>query len=135
MSRRSMVHAVYAAAGLLGIFMAGSASAQQTITIDVTALNANNCFGQVSCTVQGVALSAIPSGRVLAAKTLLNASGFGVSGGASGNEIDIGETLRVGIGQARNVQSIKFLFLFNGPEFNDRAEKATVVVDGSTTYT
>jgi len=129
-----MVHAVYAAAGLLGIFMAGSASAQQTITIDVTALNANNCFGQVSCTVQGVALSAIPSGRVLAAKTLLNASGFGVSGGASGNEIDIGETLRVGIGQARNVQSIKFLFLFNGPEFSDRAEKASVVADG-TTYT
>ena len=130
-----MVHAVYAAAGLLGIFIAGSASAQQTITIDVTALNANNCIGQVSCAVQGVALSTIPNSRVLTVKALNNVSGFGVSGGASGNEIDIGETLHVGIGQARNVQSIKFLFLFNGAEFNDRAEKATVVVDGTTTYT
>jgi len=134
MSRRSTVRAVYAAAGLLGIFAAGSASAQQTITIDVTTLNANNCVGQVSCTVQGVALSTVPTSRVLTVKTLNNVSGFGVSGGASGNEIDIGETLHVGIGQARNVKSIKFLFLFNGSEFNDRAEIASVVADG-TTYT
>ena len=61
MSRRSIVHAVIAAASLPGFFIAGSASAQQTITIDVTALNANNCIGQVSCTVQGVALSTIPN--------------------------------------------------------------------------
>ena len=71
--------------------------------------------GRSACAVQGVALSAIPSSRVLTVKTLNGVSGFGVSGGASGNEIDIGETLRVEIGQARNVKSIKFLFLFNGP--------------------
>ena len=74
------------------------------------------------------------TGGVLAKKVLNGATGFGVSGGASGSEIDIGETLRVDFGQPRTVIAIKVLFLFNGPEFDDKAEKASVTADG-TTYT
>jgi len=133
MSQCSFVHAALVAAAVFGSSLAGSASAQEVIMLDVIALDANTCFGRAACTVEGVALSA-SSGRLLAKKTLNGVAGFGVSGGASGSEIDIGETLHVGIGQSRNVLSIKFLFLFNGPEFNDKAEKASVVADG-TTYT
>ncbi|MDP9198394.1 MAG: hypothetical protein M3O07_04165 [Pseudomonadota bacterium] len=134
MSRLTMVHAVLVAAAVFGLSLAGSANAQQVITIDAAALDTAGCFGQPACTVEGVQLAA-SSPNVLAKKTLNGASGFGVSGGASGNEIDIGETLGVAIGAARNVRSIQFLFLFNGPEFGDRAEVASVVVDGTTTYT
>jgi hypothetical protein len=133
MSQSSLVHAALVAAAVFGSSLAGSAGAQQVITVDASALEANNCFGlAIGCEVDGVELST--SSGVLARKTLNNVAGFGVSGGASGNEIDIGETLHVGIGQARNVLSIKFLFLFNGPEFSDKAEKASVNADG-TTYT
>lgn len=133
MSQLTMARAVQMAAAVFGLSLAGSLGAEQVTTINAAALDAEGCFGQPACTVQGVELSASPG--VLAKKTLNGASGFGVSGGASGNEIDIGETLTVAIGAARNVRSIQFLFLFNGPEFGDRAEVASVVADGTTTYT
>ena len=53
-----------------------------------------------------------------------------MSGGASGGEIDIGETLRVDFDQSRDIVAIKILFLYNGPEYDDRAEKAQVTADG-----
>lgn len=133
MSQRSMVHAVLAIVGTAGLVGSGSAGAQEVITIETSGLAEIGCFGQAECTVEGVELSA-SSGRLLARKALNGVAGFGVSGGAAGSEIDIGETLHVGFGQARNVLSIKFLFLFNGPEFSDKAEKASVVVDGVAPY-
>ena len=71
---------------------------------------------------------------VLAKKVLNGATGFGVSGGSAGSEIDIGETLRVDFDNSRTITAFKILFLFNGPEYGDRAEKARVIADG-TTYT
>ena len=56
-------------------------------------------------------------------------TGLGVSGGASGSEIDIGQSLRVGFPAPRTVTKIEVLFLFNGPEFNDKAEVAKVTTD------
>ena len=53
-----------------------------------------------------------------------------MSGGNSGNEIDIGETLRVDSATSRaNIVAIKILFLYNGPEYGDLAEKAQVTAD------
>ena len=128
MSRRFTVRAVLAAASLLGVSVSNSAGAD-TIKIDHAAMTPSNCFGNTSCVVEGVTLSTL-STRTFAQKTLLDATGFGVSGGASGSEIDRGETLRVALGEARSVTEIKFLFLFNGPEYGDKAEKARVIADG-----
>jgi hypothetical protein len=132
MSRLSVVRAALVAAGAGVMLVPGAAGAQQTTTIDASALQSASCFGQASCTVEGVDLS-VNSGS-LVSKTLNGATGFGVSGGASGPEIDIGEILTVDAGEARNVLAIQFLFLFNGPEFGDKAEKAKVVADGTTYY-
>ena len=74
------------------------------------------------------------SSGTIAIKVATGATGFGVSGGAAGSEIDIGETLSVDVGDVRNITEIKFLFLYNGPEFSDKAEKARVTADG-TAYT
>ena len=132
MSRRFMVRAVLAAAGVAVMVLPGAASAQETTRIDASVLDASGCFGQAACEVEGVQLSV--SGGTIARKVATGATGFGVSGGAAGSEIDIGETLSVDVGDARNITEIKFLFLYNGPEFGDKAEKARVIADG-TAYT
>ncbi|MGH8242954.1 MAG: hypothetical protein ACRETY_06345 [Steroidobacteraceae bacterium] len=130
MSGRVVLPAAVAAAGLLVISLPRSADAQQAITIDSSDLG--NCIGQPTCVVEGVELSASvgAGGGTIATKTLLGATGFGVSGGGAGGEIAIDETLHVDAGAARNILEIKFLFLFNGPEFGDPAEKAQVIADG-----
>ncbi|HEU4516515.1 MAG TPA: hypothetical protein VFR77_04355, partial [Steroidobacteraceae bacterium] len=120
MSRLLVVRAAMGAAGLAIMLVSGAARAQQT-RIDPSALQSAGCFGQAACDVEGVQLSV--SSGTLVSKVLNGATGFGVSGGASGPEIDIGETLNVDAGEARNVLEIQFLFLFNGPEFGDKAEK------------
>lgn len=132
MSRLSVVRAAVGAAGLAVMVLPGAASAQETTRIDASALQSAGCFGQAACEVEGVQLS-VSSGTIVS-KVLNDATGFGVSGGASGPEIDIGETLNFDAGEARNVLEIQFLFLFNGPEFGDKAERAKVIADG-TDYT
>ena len=126
MSRLSVGSAALVAVGMM--VLSGTASAQQTTRIEASDLE-TGCFGQASCEVEGVQLS-VSSGTI-AKKSLNGATGFGVSGGASGPEIDIGETLTVDAGEARNVLEIQFLFLFNGPEFGDKAERAKVFADGT----
>jgi hypothetical protein len=121
------VHAVFAAAAVFGLSLAGRASAQEAITIDVGALSANVCFGQASCAVDDASLST--SSGTLAQKDRNGASGFGVSGNPAGNEIGIGETLTVEVENARKVAAIQFLFLYNGSEFGSGAEKASVTAD------
>ena len=131
MSRRFMVRAVLAAASVLAVSASNSAGAD-AITIDPGVLTANGCFGQAACALDGADISTTVG--TLQKKDLNSASGFGVSGGASGAEIDIGQTLRVEFDESRSIVAIKILFLFNGPEHSDRAEKARVIADG-TEYT
>ncbi len=133
MSRRSMVHAVLAAASLLGLSVAGEAGAQEAFSIDVASLNANGCFGAVDCDVDdGARLDC--ERRARRRNRTMAPVGFGVSGGPSGGEIDIGETLRSSFEQSRGIDKIRILFLYNGPEYGDLAEKAQVTADG-TVYT
>ena len=61
MSRRSMVHAVLAAASLLGLSMAGEAGAQEAFSIDVNSLSRRACFGQPTCPVDEADVSALGS--------------------------------------------------------------------------
>jgi hypothetical protein len=127
MSRLSVGSAALAAAGMM--VLSGVAGAQETTRIEASDLESVGCFGQADCDVEGVELS-VSSGTI-AEKSLNGATGFGASGGASGPEIDLGETLTVDAGEARNVLEIQFLFLFNGPEFGDKAERAKVFADGA----
>jgi hypothetical protein len=127
-----VARAALAAVCLASALLAGAVRAQESTRIDAAALETAGCFGQAACEAEGVQLSV--SGGTIVKKALNGATGFGVSGGASGPEIDIGETLYVDAGAPRGIRAIKFLFLFNGPEFGDKAEKARVIADG-TPYT
>jgi hypothetical protein len=128
MSRISMLRAVLAAAGVCGLFAATGAGAQQAFAIDVNTLHTNGCFGESVCTLDGATIST--AGGALVKKTHNGTTGFGVSGGPSGGEIDIGETLRVDFNESRSIVAFKVVFLYNGPEFGDRAERAKVTADG-----
>lgn len=132
MPRQGWVVGVIAAAGILAVPAAFEARAD-AFAIDLDALNTEGCIGDPTCPLDEALLS-IPTGGVLQSKSLNGASGFGVSGGASGPEIDRNQTLRVDFDQARDIVAIRILFLFNGPEFSDRAEKAQIMADG-TAYT
>ena len=83
------------------------------------------CLSLTSCTVSGATMTA-NGGAGFQAKTFNGATGIGVAGGASGPEIDLGESVAVTFPAPRAVSSIQLLFLYNGPEFNDKAEKIQV---------
>ncbi len=86
---------------------------------------------QTSCTVSGATLTA-NGGTGFILKSANGASGLGVAGGASGNEIDIGQSILVTFPAPQSVAAIQVLFLYNGPEFNDKAEVAQVITDQGT---
>ncbi len=101
-------------------------------TVRLDATSAAPCNGKGSCTglvgAPGVALAA-PSGSTIALKTLAGATGIGVNDGASGPEIDTGQSLTVTLAAPQHVAAIEVLFLFNGPEFSDKAEVAKITAD------
>ena len=124
--------ALRAGALLLAAFAGFEARADDALTIDSDALNAGSCFGQTVCAISGATITA--TGGPIAKKVDKGQTGFGVGNGASGAEIDVGQNLRIDFDQERSILAIKVLFLYNGPEFSDRAEKAQVTADG-VTYT
>ncbi len=132
MSRLSAVRAGLAAAGLVAACVAGAGQPGDPVTIDVESLKAAGCIGNAGCVVEGAEVTA--TGGVLAKKFNNGVIGVGVSGGASGEEIDIGQAIGIVLDRPRPVVAFKVLFLYNGPEYGDRAEKASVVADG-TAYT
>jgi ethanolamine utilization protein EutA (predicted chaperonin) len=61
--------------------------------------------------------------------------GLGISGGATPDEIDIGEMFNIRYGVGETIDTIRVVFLFNGPQFNDVAEITRVTVNGGASYT
>ena len=109
---------------------------EATPPIVIDPSNWGPCIGLPACDIGGATLAATsetlaPPGA-LAAKSLLGRAGLGVDG--DGEEINEGQSLTVTYPKPYPVNSIKILFLFNGPEFDDRAEVATVIA-GVTRYT
>jgi len=128
MSQRSSMLAVLAAAGLLASSAVSVARAQEALTIEVATLEANGCIGKFACSLDGASVAT--NGGSIARKTRGTVAGFGVNGGPAGPEIDLGQKLRIDFEQSRTIVAIQILFLYNGPEFGDRAERAQVKADG-----
>jgi hypothetical protein len=59
-------------------------------------------------------------------KTLFGQSGLGVTGGRTGDEIDIDETVAMNWAGATAIKSFSVSVLFNGPEYSDWSEIAQV---------
>ncbi len=79
--------------------------------------------GTQNVTVNGVTFASAPGNFVV--KNLNGSSGLGVTGGRTGDEIDIGETVTMSF-SARVVSDFSVAFLYNGPEFGDWREVAQV---------
>ncbi len=79
--------------------------------------------GTQNVTVNGVAFSSAPGDFIV--KNLNGFSGLGVTGGRTGDEIDIGETVTMSFA-SQVVSDFSVAFLYNGPEFSDWREIAQV---------
>ena len=79
--------------------------------------------GTNNATVNGVTFTSTPGNFIV--KNLNGFSGLGVTGGRTGDEIDIGETVTMSFA-AQVVSDFSVAFLYNGPEFGDWREIAQV---------
>ena len=79
--------------------------------------------GTNNATVNGVTFTSAPGNFIV--KSFNGVSGLGITGGATGDEIDIGETAKMSFG-AQVVSDFSVSFLYNGPEFGDWREIAQV---------
>jgi hypothetical protein len=114
---------IFVVALLAGGLLSSPASAT-VITID------GNQFlpGQNSQTIGGLNWTSSPGKFVL--KSRGGYTGVGITGGRTGDEIDIGEflTATIGPGLTFSVPSFTLGVLFDGPEFNDVEEVAQVTI-------
>lgn len=67
-----------------------------------------------------------PSGRTFQKKTQYGYTGVGVSGGRTGDEIDVGETISASFTRALQLQRFGVNVLFDGPEYGDWNEVAQI---------
>ncbi len=59
---------------------------------------------------------------------------LGVVGGASGNEIDLGEWLQINLSAPAHWTKLTLGLLFDGPEYGDKNEIAVALADGVSTF-
>ena len=79
--------------------------------------------GTQNVTLNGVTFTSNPGDFIV--KNLNGFSGLGVTGGRTGDEIDIGETVGMSFA-AQVVSDFSLAFLYNGPEFGDWREIAQI---------
>ncbi|MGE0407800.1 MAG: hypothetical protein AB7P23_00910, partial [Amphiplicatus sp.] len=102
---------VLCAVGLVGAAFASSANA---VIIDGGDLA--GCSGLANCPVTGATISA--DGGTLEGKSFDGQFGLGVAG-ATGGEIDFGESLSVAFDVNAVLDAFRIVFFYNGPEFGD----------------
>lgn len=102
--------------------LAGAAAHAQSL---LDASTYGSLVGTNAATVNGVSFSAV--GGNFGTKTLNGYGGLGVTGGASGNEIDVGESITMSFA-ATVIADFTVALLYNGPEFGDYLEIAQVDV-------
>ncbi len=111
---------------------AGAAAHAGLVSSDTTILGASFVNGTSSYTEGLTPLGASatflagPNGRTFNKKTQYGYTGVGLSGGRTGDEIDIGETISSTFTKALRVQSFGVNVLFDGPEYGDWNEVAQV---------
>lgn len=115
--------ALFALGILLAAILLATPAGAAVITI-----NGNQfTVGQSSQTIGGLDWQAAPAGRTFQQKTLGGYTGVGLSGGNTGDEIDINEFLTATTtGLPFWVPSLTLGVLFDGPEFNDVQEVARI---------
>ena len=120
--------------GLLAASLALSGAAHAQSLLDASTYASLN--GLSAAAVNGVSFAA--GGGNFGTKFLNGFGGLGVTGGNSGNEIDIGQSITMSFA-SRVISDFTLSLLYNGPEFGDFREIAQVqAFDGASvlgTYT
>ena len=111
----------YKKIALLTASMALAGAAQAGTLLDASSYATLDNKSNV--TIDGVTFTS--SGGAFGLKSVNGSSGVGVRGGASGNEIDIGESITMSFA-AQIVSDFSLALLYNGPEFGDYREIAQV---------
>lgn len=101
--------------------LAGTAAHAQSL---LDASTYASLVGTSNTTVNGV--SFVAGGGDFGTKFLNGWGGLGVTGGGSGNEIDVGESVTMSF-SARVISDFTLSLLYNGPEFGDFREIAQVM--------
>ena len=121
MSTTPKTHKIAPLFAALAFACAGAAHAESLLDGSTYA----SLVGSNAGTVDGVSFSA--GGGDFATKFVNGWGGLGVSGGASGNEIDIGQSITMSFA-AQVISDFSVALLYNGPEFGDYREMAKVAV-------
>lgn len=74
--------------------------------------------------IDGATTVSLAGSAALGTKTVNGVTAVGVKGGASGNEIDIGEQMTASFSSGLHVGDVQIAYLFDGPEYNDVHEVA-----------
>lgn len=87
--------------------------------------------------IDGATTVSLTGSAALGTKTINGITAVGVTGGASGNEIDIGESMTASFSAGLYVGNVQLAYLYDGPEFNDVNEVAqlTATLFGGGTLT
>lgn len=115
------------AVGLAGILALGLASGAEATTI----LGTNFGSGTNTYSAGGITFTPTPVGQTFQQKTISTVSGVGVSGGPTGDEIDIGESI-TGTSAGFYLNSFTVGFLYDGPEYGDFQEVAQITLNKGT---
>ncbi|WP_190294792.1 MULTISPECIES: PEP-CTERM sorting domain-containing protein [Marinobacter] len=110
------LRAPLAAAVVCSGLLAGPASAAYISASDI-----------VSGSSGGLTFSS--SGGSLGLKTVAGVEGAGVTSGAGGNEIDIGQSITADSSSGFVLSGTTLAFLYDGPEFGDYQEVATITAN------
>ncbi len=108
----------------LALAMAAMGSAHADMSLLDSSMYAAIVAGGNNATVGAVNFTSTPGNFIT--KTVFGSTGLGVTGGRTGNEIDIGESIALSWANGQVIKSFSVSVLFNGPEYKDWAEIAQV---------
>jgi len=74
--------------------------------------------------IDGTTTVSLAGSAALGTKTINGITAVGVTGGASGNEIDIGEQMTASFSSGLFVGNVQLAYLYDGPEYSDVNEVA-----------
>ncbi len=104
-------------------FIAAAAALTLTGTAQASTVVATDLLGGPQV-IDGATTVSLSGSAALGTKTVNGITAVGVTGGASGNEIDIGESMTASFSAGLHVGNVHLAYLFDGPEYNDVNEVA-----------
>lgn len=108
----------------LALAMAAMGSAHADMSLLDSSMYGAIVAGGNNATVGAVNFTSTPGNFIT--KTVFGSTGLGVTGGRTGDEIDIGETVALAWAHGQVIKSFSVAVLFNGSEYSDWAEIAQV---------